>query len=427
VCIEKLERFASWRATRSGTENTLQLQNNVVRVYGKSHAVKDNPYMLTQILCRVLYHPALLYVPLNAMLGMAQEIDKKKIDGDTHIATYMHKILVIFGNKWLDWLRKNGWNNKINENEALDILRNSSSKLPENFENQREVRGLGDYLFKYYNHVSKEDLFALANAWKTLSVEERDANPQAILKAMVDKKITEQYGTENIKDMDFARECAKWNLYPETFLRMQDHFIDSQSVPLPKWANNVFYQINVPMKIDGKTVNMPKYQAYFLLRSDPRGLFLGNYTNCCQHPGGQGEWCAIHGQTDKKGCFFVIEDVSNGIPEIIAQSWTWQAKGNRGIVFDNVESKGLGDRQEDVMQIYRKVAQRLRKWNPRIRQVTVGTNYSDLDLSSLPEKEEPLETPSKFNYYDAKIQRSLAKNKNVMRMITAIDVHNLGE
>jgi len=34
-----------------------------------------------------------------------------------------------------------------------------------------------------------------------------------------------------------------------------------------------------------------------LSREDPRGLFLGKYTDCCQHPGGTGESCAWHGAT----------------------------------------------------------------------------------------------------------------------------------
>ncbi|MGC5340813.1 hypothetical protein ACPXBC_30025, partial [Escherichia coli] len=83
-----------------------------------------------------------------------------------------------------------------------------------------------------------------------------------------------------------------------------------------------------------------------------RGLFLGEHTNCCQHPGEAGSACAWFGQENARSGFFVVE---NKAKEIVAQSWAWISDQN-GLVFDSLEAKGLGSRADAVSKIYQAAA-----------------------------------------------------------------------
>lgn len=76
-------------------------------------------------------------------------------------------------------------------------------------------------------------------------------------------------------------------------------------------------------------------KGYFLPRHDPRGLWLGHLTDCCQYPGSAGQACAWAGHENPGMGFFIVED-RNGT--VVAQSWTW-ADGKGGVCFDNVERK----------------------------------------------------------------------------------------
>ncbi|MFX4369979.1 hypothetical protein ABTA37_19815, partial [Acinetobacter baumannii] len=74
----------------------------------------------------------------------------------------------------------------------------------------------------------------------------------------------------------------------------EQRFLDSLDTPSP-----------FPLE---KSWNVENLTGRFLPRSDPRGLFLGEHTHCCQHPGEAGSACAWFGQENARSGFFVVEN-----------------------------------------------------------------------------------------------------------------------
>ena len=89
--------------------------------------------------------------------------------------------------------------------------------------------------------------------------------------------------------------------------------------------------------VDGAAFDKPGYRFRKLPAGDPRGLFLGEITDCCQSIGNVGNDCAVHGFTSADGGFYVVEKIETG--DIVAQSWAW--RGTRGeLVLDSLEALG---------------------------------------------------------------------------------------
>lgn len=78
------------------------------------------------------------------------------------------------------------------------------------------------------------------------------------------------------------------------------------------------------------------YTAKFLQRHDTRGMFIGNYAGCCQHPDSYAATLAIDGQISSKSSFFIIEDQRG---EMILGSYVWE-DDNGNICFDSFETIG---------------------------------------------------------------------------------------
>ncbi|MCQ2740935.1 MAG: hypothetical protein MJ210_02315 [Alphaproteobacteria bacterium] len=80
--------------------------------------------------------------------------------------------------------------------------------------------------------------------------------------------------------------------------------------------------LKVPESFDSKKeFKDGNYTGRFLPRDDPRTIFFGNYTNCCQHYDGAGHSCAVSTVKHPFSQLFVIEDNKGNI---IAGSWTWE-------------------------------------------------------------------------------------------------------
>jgi ankyrin repeat protein len=88
--------------------------------------------------------------------------------------------------------------------------------------------------------------------------------------------------------------------------------------------------------IDGKVFGKPGHRLYKLPDGDPRGLLLGEFTNCCQHLGHEaGADCAAHGFLSEESGFYVVADKEKD--EIVAQSWAWRGKKGE-LVLDSLEN-----------------------------------------------------------------------------------------
>lgn len=167
---------------------------------------------------------------------------------------------------------------------------------------------------------------------------------------------------DNVKHPGFAIEAAKWTTDQDTFERYQDQWL--------KGLNGVAYE-----SIPKVTLSDGDYKFYRLDRDDPRGVFLGEYTGCCQHPAGAGHECAWHGVSDPNGAFVILEYRG----EIKYQSWVWRTGDS--LVFDNVEGHGRADTEDLVSEIYiTGIRSFLGKLG--IQKVYVGAGNSDMNLSN---------------------------------------------
>jgi len=147
----------------------------------------------------------------------------------------------------------------------------------------------------------------------------------------------------------------------------------------------------------------------FLPRWNPRGLFLGFHTGCCQRPGDQAESSAWHGTEDPLGGFFVVEDPRG---RILAMSWAWWRPGE-GVCFDNIEAvndlpRGAAAR---IVEIYEAAARDLAAEG--YGRVTVGQGYSKV-RGDWPEALPPL-VPPRGVYTDAARQWELARGEATRR------------
>jgi len=77
------------------------------------------------------------------------------------------------------------------------------------------------------------------------------------------------------------------------------------------------------------------YNFYKIDHNDPRSVFAGLYTGCCQHPGGDGACCAWYSVLSPDSAIYAIEDKDG---KMIAMSWAWTTKDI--FVFDSIETSG---------------------------------------------------------------------------------------
>lgn len=126
---------------------------------------------------------------------------------------------------------------------------------------------------------------------------------------------------------------------------------------------------------------------------DPRGLFLGQHTHCCQHPEGEGRSCAWHGALDKDGRFLVVS--KNG--KVLAQAWVW--RGQDAIVLDNIEADGGSSKVKALLPL---VQRAVHQWGEPVK---VGSGYmAKAALAGL--QEAPL-TPTPSGLYTDAGERQL--------------------
>lgn len=338
----------------------------------------------------------------------------------------------IFGKRTKDWISR--FNNL---HDALQPLKAYT---------KQEAEGLADFILS--SKLGLKYLKLIISKWGELSDEQKRMDPKKLYNELFLVNIKEISAKYDPKSDEFLIEFAQAYTSDESeqdiesdssfeqtkfipfidnnvlgnqsgievnYKVVEDAYLASQKVPLPSWAN-AYYEFTSNNKI---------YVARFLPRSDTRGILLGNYTNCCQHPFAQGATCAFYGQTQPNSCFFVVHYKNSR--DIICQSWAWEGLSLDGksktVCFDNVEALGLGDRQKDVFICYKEIANQI---SEKGYNVTIGEGGSDLDLSGLKIATTLIasEPPSSLNfsflglvdkeskvYTDAAYQRVISKAK----------------
>jgi hypothetical protein len=214
-------------------------------------------------------------------------------------------------------------------------------------------QGLSEFLFAQGERLrqrstSVSELGLICRVWHKLSAEERSLPFRQLVLICKVRKYS------HINHQEFALECANWGVATGDYKSYENKFIHS---------------LEVPNFLPGIDATRDGIRAYFLPREDTRGLFLGEYTKCCQHPDGAGETCAWYGQQKPNSGFLVFEDDSG---TIIAQSWTWINESG-DLCFDNCEALGLGQREPTVILLYEKIAQKILEMHS-VNRVLLGAN-----------------------------------------------------
>ncbi len=326
------------------------------------------------VLCFVITYKNLFGVSSNLIIsGVNNNITKDgnfdSIDQDTEAFAFL---LLVFGRNIDNWLRK--------FNSPHDAV-NGFNK---DFNWPKYDKSFGDYLLKAtmgYKNLSDfpvSNIGMIQNFWPELSEDEKKLSFSQLTSICTVKNFKQVHSKYDIKSDEFVSEYVGSGIKVDYEI-LQDHYLKSLSVPLPSWTNVVIHKGNLTGR--------------FLPRKDPRGMFLGKHTDCCQTPGDAGAGPALYGQIEPNSGFFVVENAKG---QIVAQSWVWE-DDNKNIVFDNIEGKGIGynpgdsdevkaqklQRQKQIFQLYTAFSDMM----PDEYSVFVGGGYSKVDLQALSQED----------------------------------------
>lgn len=346
--------------------------------------------------------------------------------------TNIQKIINLFGNETFKWLNKftaskyfNPQRTKddpenISKFEALSdiekgkLIHDASQIIPslKRFKN----KGAKEFLLQKYTKNNDENIKTIMVNWDTeVDYIDDEKNHISYIVAQVANfkeidvlaneirlnTLMKIFGDNPPKEIAFAQEVAKWyrpaedNLEDDDddddeddivenelgqdimifdidkYKRLEEFYIESKQTPLPKWAQIA-------------PVSQLNLTGRFLPREDPRGIFLGQYTACCQHPGNAAYSAAIDGTISPNACFFVVE---NHLGRIVGQSYVWQDL-NGNICFDSFETGGAGssifhslERQRAVKNILQNIVNKM--GNVKVTMGSSAINITDKITTSL--------------------------------------------
>jgi hypothetical protein len=346
----------------------------------------------------------------------------------------LDKLILVFGNELWQWLdkfttakyfsptrTKDDPENltkfqQLSESEQFELIHDASQILPKNAVNAKN-KGITRYLLQFYKPGLSMDIKFIITNWdkkvyldnnnisskylvaEAAYMEPFKSNPKALVDLMSYQNMVHFFGDEPPKSVQFATEVSKWyavsddnideeedkfeqdddtkkaELTDEKYKRLEELYLLSQNVPLPEWANN-------------NEIKVGKYIGRFLPRNDTRGMFLGEYTECCQHPENAAYGSAFDGCLSPKACFFVIEDATR---KIHVQSYVWEDRDGN-ICFDSFEkgSRELFYSPSKKMQAQQIIMSIIKNMGDRL--VTGGTRTTDIFPEATPNSN-PLKNP----------------------------------
>ena len=276
---------------------------------------------------------------------------------DNEFIIYAANIIQIFGNLSIQVLDKyanrickirgyaqNGFNAVPDLGLKTNIIHDFANELPDNF--NQTFRGFAQYFLMYLEKNKNNILKKIGNGWNNdLTIwddnhnivksgkvyEFADLDPVTLhghIKFMTvqnivnnlpsyDRKFAIEFAENIDLDDDYSSESSDSE---ELYVGLERVYLEGKEVPLPKWASFTETVNNITMR--------------FLSRDEPKGMFLGVYTGCCQHIKGYAGSCAMDGHLNEKAAFAVFEKNES----IIAQSYVWSDKDGN-ICFDSIEKK----------------------------------------------------------------------------------------
>jgi hypothetical protein len=280
-------------------------------------------------------------------------------------------------------------NNKYNmsDQQVFDYFSNLKNKNPEMYDKLYKVHSLYSPLFEetYINLIDLEDLLNL-----NLS-----ASNYVIVKKLLDigvplSKINELTNKLGIDKINFLLNYS-------SLLSNKNYILNDEIVNMIKeisfeelfslkyefsYLGSEYSILLLKLLHDNGIKGQAGFIGRFLPRDDPRVLFIGNYTDCCQKIGGQAEDVAIHSQTSPNAAVFIVEHNEEGI---IAQSYTFN-DNNKNVIFDNIEIDFRNSNLDYdylldiIINIYKNAANAIKSLG--YENVFLGANNYDIDSDS---------------------------------------------
>jgi len=242
------------------------------------------------------------------------------------------------------------------------VIHDLSNILPSNT-NQNFV-GFAKYFIENYNQSNKIDVKLIGNNWSSpiklfdkernligdnylvrnlVSLVDENGNKvytvESLAKAIKISSISEIF--EDLEDPNDvfldeftnhfgAGSDTKYSKEDKILLysSLEKNYLQGIQTPLPEWAS-----FDKTVQKDSKT----QIRLRFLPRNDPRGMFLGIYAECCQHPTSYAATCALDGQSNPNSAFMVFE--ING--QLAGEGYVWTVLNKDGdLVIDSLETIG---------------------------------------------------------------------------------------
>jgi hypothetical protein len=292
--------------------------------------------------------------------------------GKNEIVGWATALACTFGHAWSDWIKVTAAAG-VSLHDACHWL--PANVLPDD--------GLGSRLLAWRRDVPGvlariSDLALVARHWHTLRGAERSLGLAELLTLARAKRYADA------THVGFAAQAQKAGVSERAYKGLES-----------KWLRGL--QSLTYEAIPRAEVTVDGYTAKVLDRDDPRGLWIGQHTACCQHPIGEGASSAWHGALRHDGAILAIEHDG----AIVAQSWLWR-KGDV-IVADNVET--LTGHAHKLPAVYEAWAAAM-LGRLCVADVRVGTR-GDIDVSGWAEAT-AIPGPTGC-YTDARSQRSIAR------------------
>lgn len=294
------------------------------------------------------------YLTSNSLMYIKNSTASNKIIESIKNATAIIQIFNKLAEPMLDLYSKKQYGKSyadLTPDKKKDAIHDLANTLPDNI--NQEMVGFGQYFINNYSQSNKIKLKLIGNTWSSY-INIFDENNKIIGEYLVRelagqhnidelfKKIKLSSMAELIEDVDpknddFLLEFVNHygpgsddNYSTEEqkliYSTTEKVYIEGLSVPLPDWAS-----FDKTLKKDKRN----KIRLRFLPRTDTRGMFIGQYAECCQHPTSYAASCAFDGQANPNSAFMSIELND----EWIGAGYVW-TNSEGGLCIDSIETVG---------------------------------------------------------------------------------------
>lgn len=224
------------------------------------------------------------------------------------------------------------------------------------------------FLFRYAPEAT-EAIPVLRN-WDRISEhmgykpEEDDIHPLLQKEGLrTGQNILSLFSYDGAQNMEFARVAAQVGV-------KQSDYLEHEKAYLTSLKKEHVWTIPSP-KVEEKD----NFKLFQLDRDDPRGVFGGQFTGCCQHPDGVGQDCAWHGQSNPNGAFWGVEKRG----DFVAIAWVWRHDDNLVIDNVNVNVRINSNGRNVIRDLYQNAAEDVVD-KLGVQKVYLGTGYSGIPI-----------------------------------------------